>query len=66
MICERSREILDIECDMASLHTVITKFPAQVENLEHLELMIKKTVELQKKHPVGSLTKLSEKYRNKV
>ena len=65
MICERSDDILKIECDMASLHTVITKFPAQVENLEDLEAMIKKTIQLYKKYPVDSLGRLNEQYKIK-
>ena len=66
MICERSDEVLDIECDMASLHTVITKFPAQIENLDDLEKMIKKTVQLEKKYPVDSLDTLKEQYKIKM
>ncbi len=51
---------------MASLHTVITKFPAQIENLDDLEKMIKKTVQLQNKYPVNSLNELKEQYDNRM
>jgi hypothetical protein len=47
---------------MPSLHTVITKFPAQIQNLDDLEKMIKKTVQLQNKYPVDSLNELKEQY----
>jgi hypothetical protein len=50
---------------MASLHTVIQKFPAQINNLDELEVLIKKAIQLQKKYPVDSLGNLEEQYKIK-
>jgi len=46
---------------MASLHTVISKYPSQIENIELIENYIAKTVKLFEKYPTKSLEKLNMK-----
>ena len=62
---ERAEEILNIDCDMASLHTVISKYPSQIENIELIESYIAKTVKLFEKHPPKKLGKLNDKWQEK-
>ena len=50
---------------MASLHTVISKYPSQIENVELIENYIAKTVKLFNKYPTKSLEKLNEKWLEK-
>lgn len=65
IVSERAEEILSIDCDMASLHTVISKYPSQIENIELIEKYIAKTVKLFKKYPPDSLGKLNENWLEK-
>ena len=65
IVSERAEEILSIDCDMASLHTVISKYPSQIENIELIESYIAKTVKLFGKYPAKSLEKLSENWMEK-
>ena len=65
IVSERAEEILNIDCDMASLHTVISKYPSQIENIELIERYIAKTVKLFEKYPPHSLTKLNENWLDK-
>lgn len=65
IVSERAEEILSIDCDMASLHTVISKYPSQIENIELLESYIAKTVKLFDKYPPKSLEKLNENWLEK-
>lgn len=65
IVSERAEEILNIDCDMASLHTVISKYPSQIENIALIEKYIAKTVKLFEKYPPNSLEKLNEKWTEK-
>jgi hypothetical protein len=50
---------------MASLHTVISKYPSQIANIQLIEKYISKTVKLFDKYPPKSLEKLNEKWSEK-
>ena len=50
---------------MASLHTFLTKFPSQIENLDSLELLIEKAMILYKNNPVDLLPRLNEQWKEK-
>lgn len=65
MVSEYGDEILDIECDMASLHTVITKLPLRIDDIEVIEEYILKALNLFKQCPPETLTDLNEKWLNK-
>ena len=65
IVSERAEEILRIDCDMASLHTVISKYPSQIANIQLIEKYISKTVKLFDKYPPKSLEKLNEKWSEK-
>lgn len=65
IVSERAEEILNIDCDMASLHTVISKYPSQIENIELIESYIAKTVKLFEKCPPKKLEKLNDNWQEK-
>ncbi len=50
---------------MASLHTVISKYPSEIENIELIEIYIIKALNLFNNYPIQSLTKLNEKWLEK-
>lgn len=50
---------------MAALHTYITKFPTQIDNLDYLEKLIIKSLALYNQYPVESLNKLNENWKLK-
>ena len=57
--------ILSTDCDMASLHTIITKFPSNVTDIEQMEVYIEQALELFQKYPPESLADLNEKWLDK-
>lgn len=65
IVSERAEEILSIDCDMASLHTVISKYPSQIDNIDLMENYISKTIKLFEEYPPNSLEKLNDKWLEK-
>jgi len=50
---------------MASLHTVITKYPSKIEDMDLLEGYIKRTLELFERYPPNTLSNLNDKWLDK-
>jgi hypothetical protein len=50
---------------MASLHTVITKYPSKIEDMDLLEGYIKRTLDLFEKYPPNTLSILNDKWLEK-
>ena len=59
---EKSHEILNMECDMALLHTVITKFPSKIDDIEKIEEYIELALNLYDEFPPKSLPDLNEQW----
>lgn len=57
--------ILEIDCDMASLHTVITKIPSNIDSSEQIENFIQSALELFEAYPPDDLEELNEKWLKK-
>lgn len=62
---DKSDEVLGIECEMSSLHTVISKYPSKIEDIEILEKYIEKAVSLFNKYPPKVLISLNNKWLEK-
>lgn len=62
MVSDNAELILSTDCDMASLHTIITKFPNNVNDIEQLEDYIEQALDLFKKYPPECLSELNEKW----
>jgi hypothetical protein len=62
IVSDKSNEILDMECDMALLHAVITKFPSKIDETEKIEEYIEKALALFEEYPPKSLPELSENW----
>lgn len=65
MVSEQAELILNIDCDMASLHTVITKIPSSIDSIEQVENYIESALELFKVYPPDILEELNQKWLNK-
>lgn len=65
IVADKADEILSIDCDMASLHTVITKFPTNINDFEKLENYINSAVQLFEDYPPDRLMILNEKWQEK-
>lgn len=65
IVDDKSDEVLSIECDMASLHTIISKYPSKIEDIEILEKYIEKAVSLFKKYPPSYLNSLNQKWHDR-
>lgn len=65
IVADKADEILSIDCDMASLHTVITKFPTNINDFEKLETYISSAVQLFQDYPPDRLVILNEKWQEK-
>jgi hypothetical protein len=50
---------------MSSLHTIISKYPSKIEDIEILERYIEKAVALFNKHPPNQLVSLNNKWIEK-
>ena len=57
--------MLGIECEMSSLHTIISKYPSKIEDIEILEKYIEKSVSLFNKYPPKHLTLLNSNWLEK-
>lgn len=62
IIVNKADVILSTECDMASLHTIITKFPSNINCLNQVEDYIQQTLELFASCPPDDLPKLNENW----
>lgn len=56
---------MSIECEMSSLHTIISKYPSKIEDIEILENYIEKAVRLFKRFPPNCLPSLNAKWIEK-
>lgn len=65
IVTQRSSEILSMDCDMATLHTVITKFPSAVEDSELVESYIELAIKLFQDYPPNKLAELNESWLSK-
>ncbi len=65
IVCSKSNEILETDCDMASLYILITKIPTKIEDIEAYEVLIKKAISLYTQFPPETLPKLNEKWTDK-
>jgi hypothetical protein len=65
IVCDKSTEILETECDMAALYTLIAKFPTKIEDIEVYEVLIKKAINLYTQYPPEILPKLIEFWQDK-
>lgn len=65
IVCERADEILEIDCDMASLHTVISKYPSQIHDIEVIEDYIVDALNLYKEYPPEKLPELNREWLEK-
>ena len=64
-MCDKSEELLEIECDMASLHTVITNYPSKISDMSVLESYLARSRQLYDEHPPKALLMLNEKWLEK-
>ena len=51
-----------MDCDMAILHTVITKFPSKIEEIEKIEEYITLALNLFEEYPPSKLPELGESW----
>lgn len=65
IVSEKAQEVLNIDCDMAMLHTVITKFPSKIEDSEKVEEYIQLALNLYDEHPPKALPAMAEKWVQK-
>lgn len=65
MVSDQAELILEIECDMASLHTVVTKIPSTIDKCEIIENYIQAALNLFKMYPPDSLDELNQKWLKK-
>ncbi|CAF0712881.1 unnamed protein product [Brachionus calyciflorus] len=62
IVADKADVILEIDCDMASLHTVISKFPSKLNSSEQIENYIKSALKLFETYPPSSLPELNEQW----
>lgn len=65
MVSDQAELILNIDCDMASLHTVITKIPSSIDSIEKIESYIESALELFQVYPPDNLEELNQKWLKK-
>jgi hypothetical protein len=65
IVTEKSYEVLSMDCDMAVLHTVITKFPSKIEDSEKIEAYIVLALNLFEEYPPRMLPELGEAWLKK-
>lgn len=65
IVVDKADEVLGIECEMSSLHTIISKYPSKIEDIEILEKYIEKSVSLFNKYPPKHLTLLNSNWLEK-
>jgi TBC1 domain family member 20 len=65
IVTDKSDEILQIDCDMASLHTVITKYPSRISDPDILEDYLLRTIQLFEQYPPHTLNDLNSKWVSK-
>lgn len=65
IVVDKSDEVLGIECEMSSLHTIISKYPSKIEDIEILENYIEKSVALFNKYPSKQLPLLNSNWLGK-